>query len=93
MNQLLKLISIFTFSGYVIRKTGNIVEGQRTIASTLMLANSLVVRRKVIESNYSRDELNGIFGEFWRSCEDKPLNGRDHILASICPQVIYYRRY
>lgn len=52
-----------------------------------MLGNSLVVSRKTIESNYSRDDLDSIFGNLWKAHEDKPLIGRDHILASICPQV------
>ena len=71
----------------MIRKTNNFSEGQRILAGTFMLANSLVIQRKVIESNYSRDELNKIFKNFWTPYTENLLSGRDHILASICPQV------
>ena len=74
----------------MIRKTNNFSEGQRILAGTFMLANSLVVQRKVIESNYSRDELDKIFKNFWTPFKENPLSGRDHILASICPQVHWF---
>lgn len=51
------------------------------------MANSVLVRRKVIESDYCREEVANVFKKFWKDYEDSPLDGRDHILASICPQV------
>ncbi|KAJ8683906.1 hypothetical protein QAD02_019698 [Eretmocerus hayati] len=74
-------------SGYLIRKWGPIVKGQRATATTFLLANSLLVRRKIAESDYCRDEISRIFRNYWKKYDDKPLNGRDNILASICPQL------
>ncbi|XP_031784957.1 DNA helicase MCM9 [Nasonia vitripennis] len=74
-------------SGYLIRKWGNVVEGQRPTATTFLLANSLLVRRKVAESDFCRDEITKIFRNYWKGFTEKPLDGRDNILASICPQL------
>ena len=52
-----------------------------------MLANSLLIRRKVTESDFCREEIMKIFRNYWKNYEEKPLDGRDNILASICPQV------
>ncbi|XP_026666801.1 probable DNA helicase MCM9 [Ceratina calcarata] len=51
-----------------------------------MLANSVVVRRKVSDTSSSQ-ELKDTFTSYWESYNDNPLLGRDNILASICPQL------
>ncbi|XP_058800942.1 DNA helicase MCM9-like isoform X2 [Phymastichus coffea] len=73
--------------GYLVRKFEKFAEGQRATATTFLLANSLLVRRKVAESEFCREEITKIFKNYWKGYSEKPLDGRDNILASICPQL------
>ncbi|XP_014225691.1 DNA helicase MCM9-like [Trichogramma pretiosum] len=74
-------------SGYLIRKWGNVAEGQRGTATTFLMANSLLVKRKITESEFCKDEVAKIFQRYWDQYLERPLDGRDNILASICPQL------
>ncbi|XP_015126143.1 DNA helicase MCM9 [Diachasma alloeum] len=74
-------------SGVVIERWTQIAEGKRPEATTVMLANSLSILRKVLDSNYSEIEITEIFRNYWERYEGKPLEGRNNILASICPQL------
>lgn len=60
--------------------------GERLEASTIMLANSASVRRKVSES-FSSQSMKDLFEKYWEQNSDNPLLGRDNIAASICPQL------
>ncbi|XP_017893509.1 DNA helicase MCM9-like [Ceratina calcarata] len=73
-------------SGVVIRIWDSLEVGERLQAITKMLANSVVVRRKVSDTSSSQ-ELKDTFTSYWESYNDNPLLGRDNILASICPQL------
>lgn len=75
------------FSGFLVRRWDIVAEGQRATATTFLLANSLLVQRKVVNSDFCRDEITKIFRNYWQNYKENPLEGRDNILASICPQV------
>ncbi|KAK0171671.1 hypothetical protein PV328_005094 [Microctonus aethiopoides] len=74
-------------SGFVIRRWLPLVEGARAEASSIMIANSVSVLRKVLDSNYSEIEIKQIFENYWNQYTDNPLIGRDRILSSICPRL------
>lgn len=78
------------YSGYLVRKYEKINESERATAITFFVANSLLVRRKVAESEFCREEINKIFKNYWSNYTERPLDGRDNILASICPQVKFF---
>ncbi|XP_076755328.1 DNA helicase MCM9 [Xylocopa sonorina] len=73
-------------SGIMIRIWGALEVGERLEATTMMLANSVVVRRKVFDTSSSQ-EMKDIFTDYWKKYTDDPLLGRDNIVASICPQL------
>ncbi|OAD61088.1 DNA replication licensing factor MCM9 [Eufriesea mexicana] len=73
-------------SGVVIRIWGPLEVDERLEASTMMLANSIVVRRKISDTSSSQ-EMKDVFKRYWENYNDNPLLGRDNILASICPQL------
>ncbi|XP_043257619.1 DNA helicase MCM9-like [Colletes gigas] len=73
-------------SGVVVRIWGQLEVGERSEATTIMLANSVSVRRKLSETA-STQEMRDIFKNYWKQYTDNPLLGRDNILASICPQL------
>lgn len=81
-------MNILYVSGFVIRRWLPLVEGARAEASSIMIANSVSVLRKVLDSNYSEIEIKQIFENYWNQYTDSPLIGRDRILSSICPRVI-----
>ncbi|KAK1122278.1 hypothetical protein K0M31_009501 [Melipona bicolor] len=73
-------------SGIVVRIWDSLEVGERLEATTIMLANSIVVRRKICETSSSQ-ETKDTFKDYWEKYSDNPLLGRDNILASICPQL------
>lgn len=73
-------------SGVVIRIWGPLEVGERLEATTMMLANSIVVRRKISETSSSQ-EMRDVFKRYWEKYSNNPLLGRDNIITSICPQL------
>ncbi|XP_023246254.1 DNA helicase MCM9-like [Copidosoma floridanum] len=73
--------------GFLIRKWDKVVVGQRPLSTTFLLASSLLVRRKVADSDFCKEEVTKIFRNFWDKYGDRPLEGRDFILTSVCPQL------
>ncbi|XP_054009344.1 DNA helicase MCM9-like [Hylaeus anthracinus] len=73
-------------SGVVVRVWGQLEVGERLEATTIMIANSVSVRRKISETA-STQEMRDVFKHYWEKYIDNPLLGRDNILASICPQL------
>lgn len=71
----------------IIRVWEKLEVGERLEATTIMLANSVSVQRKIFETA-STQEMRDVFKNYWNQYNDNPLLGRDNILASICPQVI-----
>lgn len=74
-------------SGVVIRQWGTLVPGQRAEATTFIMANSITVRTKISEAQFSTNETKEIFANFWEAHKAQPLVGRDIILGSLCPQM------
>lgn len=77
---------LYVFSGVVIRIWGPLEPGERLEATTMMLGNSITVRRKISDTSSSQ-EMRDVFKNYWEKYNDNPLLGRDNILASICPKV------
>ncbi|XP_012340480.1 DNA helicase MCM9-like isoform X4 [Apis florea] len=73
-------------SGVVIRIWGPLEPGERLEATTMMLGNSITVRRKISDTSSSQ-EMRDVFKNYWEKYNDNPLLGRDNILASICPKL------
>jgi DNA helicase MCM9 len=66
-------------------------DGNRSDIELVLKANHLQVcndqRSAVLVTSETRDE----FSKYWDSHSEQPLVARNHILASICPQVcIFY---
>ncbi|XP_033209022.1 DNA helicase MCM9-like isoform X2 [Belonocnema kinseyi] len=74
-------------NGIVVRRWANPEIGQRSDATTFMLANCISVQRKVNESRFSTKEKMDYFTHYWDTHAKKPLVGRDNIIASVCPQL------
>lgn len=79
-------LMLYVFSGVVIRIWGPLEPGERLEATTMMLGNSITVRRKISDTSSSQ-EMRDVFKNYWEKYNDNPLLGRDNILASICPKV------
>ncbi|XP_043794783.1 DNA helicase MCM9-like [Apis laboriosa] len=73
-------------SGVVIRIWGPLEVGERLEATTMMLGNSITVRRKISDTSSSQ-EMRDVFRNYWEKYSDNPLLGRDNILASLCPKL------
>ncbi|XP_015599032.1 DNA helicase MCM9 [Cephus cinctus] len=73
--------------GMVIRRWPHLTAGTRSEATTVMIANSVSVQRKLLESTFSTEETREIFTNYWKTYSDDPLVGRNQLLASICPQI------
>ncbi|KAJ9580393.1 hypothetical protein L9F63_003947, partial [Diploptera punctata] len=73
--------------GTVMRRWKHLNDGCRSDIELALKANHLQVcndhRSAVLVTNEIRDE----FSKYWDSHFNEPLVGRNHILASICPQV------
>lgn len=67
--------------------------GRQAEATTLMIANSISIRRKITDTTFSNQEMQEIFKSYWQQHENDPLAGRDNILASICPQVYKLNKF
>ncbi|XP_076240123.1 DNA helicase MCM9 [Calliopsis andreniformis] len=73
-------------SGIIIRVWEPLEVGERSEATTMMIANSISVRRKMCDL-FSTQETRDIFKNYWTRYSNNPLLGRDNIIASICPQL------
>jgi hypothetical protein len=75
------------FSGTVMRRWRHMSDGCRSDIELVLKANHLQVcndqRSAVLVTSETRDE----FARFWEGHSYEPLVARNHILASICPQV------
>ncbi|KAG7206657.1 hypothetical protein KM043_000333 [Ampulex compressa] len=74
-------------SGIVIRRWEQLIPGCRLEASTVIMANSISIRRNLSDSMFCTEEVTSIFQNYWHRYKDTPLAGRNNILASICPQL------
>ncbi|XP_066582930.1 DNA helicase MCM9-like [Prorops nasuta] len=76
-----------TINGMYIHKWGTLKADIRAVATIIMIANSVSVRRKLSETTFSNQEMKDIFSDYWNQYKSKSLVGRDRILMSICPQL------
>ncbi|KAJ4431896.1 hypothetical protein ANN_20502, partial [Periplaneta americana] len=73
--------------GTVMRRWRHMYDGSRSDIELVLKANHTQVcndqRSSVLVTNETRDE----FSKYWDAHSQEPLEARNHILASICPQV------
>ena len=50
-------------------------------------ANHVNVHNEQNGATIVTDELRNEFENFWQENKDNPLEGRNHIIASLCPQI------
>lgn len=74
-------------SGIVRRRWKPIVSEGRGDIDLVLFANHLLVTNNQKTNILLTKELRDEFSSFWSSHKTHPLTGRNHILASICPQV------
>ncbi|XP_012278485.1 DNA helicase MCM9 isoform X2 [Orussus abietinus] len=74
-------------NGVLINRYPTLIVGQRIETTPFLLANSVTIHRKVLDTKFSTQETQDIFEKYWANFKDHPLVGRDKILASICPQL------
>lgn len=75
-----------TIVGIPLRKWPQNMFGKRTLR-TFLLANHLHVNNEREFNVHITEELTSEFTEFWEQFKECPLQGRDTILHSVCPQV------
>lgn len=80
----------FLDSGYFINRFIPVQPGEKALATTFMLANSVSVQRKISELTFSTKEMKETFSNYWNAHNENPLIGRDKIIASICPKVLKF---
>lgn len=76
-----------SITGIVTRRWGKLIDGERTEIELVIIANNLKVNNETKFGVGVTDELRDEFELFWKIHEDQPLEGRNIILKSICPEV------
>lgn len=87
-NILLIFYPIHHYSGLVKRRWQPLVRSQRSTIELVLKGNFLEIKNevKVVKSTVN-EELNEDFKRFWAKHATAPLQGRNIILSSFCPQV------
>lgn len=81
---------LFHPSGLVKRRWRPLMRGQRSILEIVLKGNYLEVKNEVKAVNSTvNEELNEDVKRFWSKHANAPLVGRNIILSSFCPQVLY----
>eukprot|EP00117_Sycon_ciliatum_P040265 scpid10796/ scgid29615/ DNA replication licensing factor MCM9; Mini-chromosome maintenance deficient 9; Mini-chromosome maintenance deficient domain-containing protein 1 len=76
-----------TVTGVVIQRWQNLYPDSRCDLGLVLLANHIKVNNEQRNSVQVTNELKEEITDFWEVYKDKPLEGRNIILASMCPQV------
>ena len=76
-----------TIVGIPMRKWGYLNEGERCNVQTFILGNHIHVNNEREFNVHITEELKSEFTSFWDEFKSCPLQGRDLILRSVCPQV------
>ncbi|KAI9136480.1 mcm domain-containing protein [Paraphysoderma sedebokerense] len=74
-------------SGAVIRRWKPFAVSERPVIEIVMLANSIEINNQHVGGVNMSDEMQKEFKDFWEVHRDRPMEGRNHILASLCPQI------
>lgn len=76
-----------TIYGIVLRRWKNIYPGSRCDVELVIKANDLMISNDQRSSVLITEQHKREFIEFWNSYKFSPLEGRNRILASFCPEV------
>jgi len=76
-----------TVCGIVMRRWKPVFLDSRCDLEVVLKANHLSVNNEQRAGVLVTEELKREFAEFWGRYKDAPLQGRNHILSSFCPQV------
>ncbi|XP_072387493.1 uncharacterized protein [Diabrotica undecimpunctata] len=76
-----------TICGVLKKRYGEFCVGKRTEIDLVFKANHIQVDSHNSFIPISNPESDNIFNNFWEQYKDNPLEGRDVILKSICPEI------
>ena len=76
-----------TITGVVVRRWKPLSVGSPCDLELVLLANHVMVNNNQRASVVVTEQMITRFEEFWASHRDKPLEGRNVILANFCPQM------
>ncbi|XP_003388796.2 PREDICTED: probable DNA helicase MCM9 [Amphimedon queenslandica] len=74
-------------TGIVRQQWKSLNSGSTCLLEVVIHANHIVLKTSSQEKNDITDEMKSFFDAFWCSYKDNPLEGRNVIIASFCPQV------
>ncbi|VEN59871.1 unnamed protein product [Callosobruchus maculatus] len=76
-----------TICGILKRRWNEFDKGKKIIINLTMKANHVQVDNITTSSTSSSPEIKELFDNYWKKCSENPLEGRDTILKSLCPQL------
>lgn len=76
-----------TILGVVIRRWQPVKENECANLELLLLSNHVDVHNEQRSGVIITDEMKQEFREYWSSYADNPLEGRNNVVSSVCPQV------
>nr|CAI5840576.1 unnamed protein product [Callosobruchus analis] len=76
-----------TICGVLKRRWSEFDKGKKIIINLAMKANHVQVDNNTTSSTSSSPEIRELFDNYWKKFSENPLEGRDTILKSLCPQL------
>ena len=76
-----------TICGIVMRRWKSVKVDTKCDLEMVVQANHVNIHNEQNGSTIVTDELRTEFEKFWQEHRDNPLEGRNHIIASMCPQI------
>lgn len=92
LNNLKKFLHLFNslfYSGTVLRRWKHLRELTVSDVEIVFKANHIHVSDDRRSNLYITQEIKEEFQDYWKSFADRPLEGRNHILSSFCPEVTF----
>nr|CAH7757678.1 unnamed protein product [Callosobruchus chinensis] len=76
-----------TICGVLKRRWSEFDKGKKIMINLALKANHIQVDNNTTNSTSSSPEIKELFDNYWKKCSENPLEGRDTILKSLCPQL------
>ncbi|ORX92913.1 MCM-domain-containing protein [Basidiobolus meristosporus CBS 931.73] len=76
-----------TITGIVMRRWKHMISNERCDIELILFANHVFIHNEQRVGVGVTDELKAEFEAYWSVHDEKPMTGRNNILASFCPQV------
>jgi len=76
-----------TVTGTIIRRWKNVYQDSKCEIELVVKSNDIIISNDQRSSISITDQYKNEFAQFWKGYENHPLQGRNEILASFCPQV------